>query len=119
MGHQLVALLCSCIKRYGIIYFVICRIGNFLVAPVNGRRGGIDKVLDFMMATGFENIVKTYEIALDIGIGIGDTVTHAGLSREVYDDCNIILSAIDARTKVQSRFSASISFRRSYLMFTS
>lgn len=35
MGHQLVALLGSCIKRHGIIYLVVCRIGHLLVAAID------------------------------------------------------------------------------------
>ena len=35
MGHQLVTLLGSCIKRHGIIYLIVCGIRHFLVAAID------------------------------------------------------------------------------------
>ena len=39
-----------------------------------------------MVAAGFEDVVETDEVALDIGSGIGDAVTDSGLGGEIDDD---------------------------------
>lgn len=49
-------------------------------------------MLYFVMTAGFKDVIETYEIALDIGIGIGDAITDTGLGREVNDYGNLILS---------------------------
>ena len=80
------------------------------------------------MTAGFKDIIETYKITLDISIRIGDTITNPSLGCKIYDNGNwgfkensltTSLSAIEARTKVQSRFNDSISLRRSYLILTS
>lgn len=37
MGHQLVALLGGGVEAYGVVHLVVCRIGHFLVAAIDGR----------------------------------------------------------------------------------
>ena len=48
-------------------------------------------MLHFMMTACLKNIVKTNEITLNIGIGIGDTITHTCLSREIYNNGYLVL----------------------------
>ena len=43
-----------------------------------------------MMTTGLEDIVESDKIGLNIGIGIGDGVAHAGLCRKVHNDSRLI-----------------------------
>ena len=83
MRHQFVALLRGGIEADGIIHLIIRGIGHFLVAPVDAAAAGIHKVLHLVVAAGLEDIIETDKVALHIGIGVGDAITHACLRREV------------------------------------
>ena len=45
----------------------------------------------FLMSTRFQDIVETYEIALDIGVRICYGITDTGLCGKVYNDRNLVL----------------------------
>ena len=92
MSHQLIALFGGCVKADRIIYFVVCRIWNFLVATIYRRGWSIYKMFYLMVTTSLKDIVETYEVALDISIGIGNTVTNACLGCKVYDNRNFVFS---------------------------
>ena len=92
MSHKLVALLCSSIKRYRIIYLVVSWVWHFFVATINRWRGCIHKVLYFMMTTSFKYVVKADKVALDISIGISNAVTYTCLGCEIYNHGNVIFS---------------------------
>ena len=83
MSHKLVALLRGGVEAYGVVYLVVCRIGHFLVAAIYGRGRGIDQMLHHVVAAGLEDVVESDEVALDVGVGIGDAVAHACLGGEV------------------------------------
>ena len=55
-------------------------------APEKRGGRGIDQMLDFVVTTGLQNVVKPNDIALNIGIGIGDRIPHTSLSGKVYDN---------------------------------
>lgn len=40
----------------------------------------------FMMAAGFQDVEKPDNIGIDIGAGMVDAVTDAGLCRQIHDD---------------------------------
>lgn len=42
-------------------------------------------MLHFVVAACFEDVVESDEVALDIGVGVGDAVTDASLGGEVDD----------------------------------
>jgi len=48
-------------------------------------------MLDREMTASLKNIVKANEVRLDITAGIGDRITHASLSCEIYNHCWLIL----------------------------
>ena len=48
-------------------------------------------MLHDMMATRFQDIVESYEIALYIGIRIRNGITDTGLRGKVYNDRNLVL----------------------------
>ena len=50
------------------------------------------------MAAGFEDVIETDEVALDVGIGVGDAVADAGLCCEVDNDAGLVFleEAVDA-----------------------
>ena len=41
-------------------------------------------MLNFVMTASFKDIIETNEVALNISIGISDTVTYTSLSSEIY-----------------------------------
>ena len=49
-------------------------------------------MLNFMMTASFKYVVETDEVALDICVWIGDTVTYTSLGCEVYDNSNLVIS---------------------------
>ena len=81
--HQFVALFGSGIEGHGIVNLVISGIWHFLVGAIDAATAGIYQVRDFVMTAGFEYVVETDEIGLDIGIGVGDAVTDSCLSGKV------------------------------------
>lgn len=85
MGHQLVALLRGGVEAYGVVHLVVCRIRHLLVAAIYGRGRGIDQMFHFVVTARLEDVVEPYEVALDVGVGIGDAVAHACLGGEVDD----------------------------------
>ena len=46
----------------------------------------------FVVAAGLKDVVEPYEVALDIGIGIGDAVAHASLGGQVDDYGYLVFS---------------------------
>ena len=98
MCHELVAFLCGCVQRYRIVHFVIGGVGDFLVAAVDARRTRVYKVLDFIVAAGFQDVIETDEVALDIGIWIRDGIADTCLSREIHDNSEMVFleQAVDS-----------------------
>lgn len=90
MGHQLVALLCGSVKRYGIINLVVCGVRHLLVTAIDRGGRGIDKMLDLMVTASLKNIVETDKVALDISIRIGDAVAASCLCGEVHNYGNLV-----------------------------
>ena len=90
MGHQLVTLLGGGVEAYGVVHLVICRIRHFLVAAIYGRGRGIDQMFHFVVAAGLEDVVESDEVALDVGIGVGDAVAHACLGGQVDHYCYLV-----------------------------
>lgn len=42
------------------------------------------------MATGFEDVLEAYDVALDIGIWVLNAVAHSSLGREVDDNVELV-----------------------------
>ena len=79
MGHQLVALLRCGIEADGIIHLVLRRIGYLLVGSIDTTGTGINQMFHFVVAAGFQDVIETDQVALDVGIRIGNAVTNTGL----------------------------------------
>ena len=47
-------------------------------------------MLYLMMTTSFKDVVETYKVALDISIGIGNTISYTCLSSEIYNNRDIV-----------------------------
>ena len=91
VGHELVGLLGGGIEGDGIVYLVVGGIGDLLVGAIDGGAGGIDEMLDLMMAASLEDVVEADEVGLDVGIGVGDGVADTSLCGEVDDNGDGVL----------------------------
>lgn len=47
-------------------------------------------MFNFVMAASFKDIIETNEVALNVSIGISDTVTYTSLSCEVYNNSYLV-----------------------------
>ena len=92
MCHQFVAFLRGGIEADGIIYLIVRGIGHFLVAAVDAAAAGIHEVFYLVVAASLEEVVEADEVALYIGIGVGDAITHACLRREVDNNIYFVFS---------------------------
>ena len=90
MGHQLVALLGGGIEAHGVVHLVVCRIRHLLIAAIDGRGRGIDQMFHFVVAARLKDVVESDEVALDVGVGVGDAVAHACLGGEVDHYCYLV-----------------------------
>lgn len=84
VGHQLVTLFCGSVEGHGVIHLVLGRVGHLLVGSVNAGRGRIHQMLHGVVAAGFQDVIEADEIALDVGIGVGDGVANASLGRQIH-----------------------------------
>ena len=91
VSEELVALFGGGVERDGVIDFVVGAEGDFGVAAVDGAAGGVDEVLGCVVAAGFEDVVEADEVGLDVGVGVVDAVTDAGLGGEVNDEVGLVL----------------------------
>ena len=85
MGHQLVGLFAGSIEADGVIDIVVDGEGGFGVGSVDGTGGSEDEVFDFRVATAFEDVAEANQVAVDVGGGILQGVTHSSLGGEVSD----------------------------------
>ena len=49
-------------------------------------------MLYLMVTTRFKDVIETYQVTLNVSIGIGDAITDASLGCKVYNDRNIVFS---------------------------
>lgn len=92
VGHQLVALLGGGIEAHGVVDLVIGAVGHLLVGAVDTRAAGVDQMVDGIVAASLEDVVEPYEVALYICVGIGDGISHTGLSCEIHHYRRMIFS---------------------------
>jgi hypothetical protein len=83
MRHQLVRLLGRGVEAERVIDIVALGKRHAGVAAIDARTRGIDEMLDAVLAAAFEDIRETEQIAVHVGGGMGQRVTHAGLRREM------------------------------------
>lgn len=87
--HQFVGFLCGGVQADRVVHFVVRRERHPRVGTVDAGTAGIDQVLDFVVAAALQNIAKTNQIALDVGVRVGQRVTHASLRGEMDDALEI------------------------------
>src|SRR3546814_9255455 len=73
------------VERERLIDVVVARERQASVAAVDRARRGVDQMLDGGVPAALEHVDEADEIAVDIGVRIGERIAHAGLRREVHD----------------------------------
>jgi len=85
VGHELVALFAGGVQAHRIVHLVVFAVGHFAVESVHGTGRGEHQVLDLVMATGFQNVQESDQVALQVGIRVCNGIAHACLGGEVHD----------------------------------
>ncbi len=85
VGHQLIRFFRRCIEAHRMVHLVLGRVGNLAVKSIYRGGGGIDKVLDLIVAAGLQNVEKTNQVRLEVCIGIVDAVPYSSLCRQIDD----------------------------------
>ena len=85
VGHQFVGFLCRGVEAHGVVHLVVFAVGDFGVESIDAGGGGVDEMPHAVIPAGLEDIEEAHEVALEVGIGVGDGVAHAGLGREIDD----------------------------------
>ena len=94
--QKLVGLFSGRVEGDRVIDLVFNCEGHFFVAAVYGRTGGVDQMLDACgsvvigVAAGFEDVVETDQVALDVDVRVIDGVADACLRRQVDDDGGLV-----------------------------
>ena len=70
MGHQLIALLRGGIEGDWIVDLVVSGVRHFLVGAIDTGGRGVDQMVDRVVPTGFEDVIKAYEIRTGIKLDI-------------------------------------------------
>ena len=91
VGHELVALLGGGIQRDGVVHAVVGAEGHLLVAAIHATAAGINQMLHGMVSARLQDVVKAYDVALDVSVGVFDGVAHARLCGQVDHHIRLIL----------------------------
>jgi len=85
VGHQFVAFFAGGVKGYGVVDVVVDGEGHGGVFAVNRAGGCVYQVFHGMGAAGLEDVEGAGDVGVDVGLGVGEGVPHAGLGRQVND----------------------------------
>lgn len=83
MRHQFVGFFACGVKTQRMVDVLVDRKGHGSIGAIDTGTAGIDKVLDAVVATTFEDVGKADDIAVDVGERVLDGVAHACLGSEV------------------------------------
>ena len=92
VGQQLVALLGGGVEADWVVHLVIGGVRHLPVGAVDAGRGGVDQVLHagassvVAVAAGLKDVVESDQVALYVGVWIGDAVPDPGLGCKVDHD---------------------------------
>ncbi len=85
MRHQLVGFFACRVEGNRLVDIVVHREGHVGVGAIDAAGTGIDQVLDAVVAATFEDVAKTDQVGLYIGVGILEGIAHTRLGGEVDD----------------------------------
>jgi len=81
--HQFIGLLGSRIKTDRVIYIILYRKRQFGVGAVDGRGRGEQQMPTFIVPAPFQHIDEALHVGIDIGMGMLQRITNAGLRGEM------------------------------------
>ena len=96
MSQQLVAFFCGCVQGDRVVHLVLNAEGYFFVTAVHGTGRSVHQVFYsgavpvVAVAAGFQNIVKTDDVAFNVSIRVVDGVPYPCLGRQVYNDGRLV-----------------------------
>ena len=83
VGHQFVGLLRGRVQAHGMIDVVCTEKGIVVFGPVHGARRGVDEMAHARMTAAFEHVDEADEVAVDVGVRMGQRVADSRLGRQV------------------------------------
>ncbi|MCY1371216.1 hypothetical protein D9M69_583500 [compost metagenome] len=86
MGHQFVGLLGRGVQRQRMIHTIVHRVRCVLVGAIHRTGRSVDQVFDRVVAAAFEDVQEPAQVAVQVGPGVFQGITHPGLGREVDHD---------------------------------
>ena len=83
MRHQFAGFLGGCIEAHRVVDVMVHAEGHVGVGAIDAGATGIDQVLYIGVAAALEDIDETYQVAVDVGMGVFEGVAHASLCGRV------------------------------------
>lgn len=80
------------IKTDRVIYAVVFRKRQFLVAAIDAGTASVDQMLTFVETARLEDVNEANQIALNLCVWICQGVPHAGLRGEMNDTLRLAIS---------------------------
>ena len=85
VGHQFVGLLGGGVEADRIVHLVVFAVGHLGVESVNRTGGSVDQVTDLVVPAGLQDVQEAHQVTLEVGVRIGNAVSHARLRGQVDD----------------------------------
>ena len=83
MGHELIGLLGGGIQAHRVVHRLVLGKREISVAAIHRAAGGIDQMLDALVAATLEHMAETHQIRLDVGGRVFDRLTHPSLGSQM------------------------------------
>src|SRR5690625_2777807 len=96
MGHELIGLLGRSVKGHRLIDKISFSKRDLVIHAIDRTGAGIDQMLDLMMTTTLQDRHHPDEVAIHIGKGILQRITHTGLGCQMND---LIKALLDKKTR--------------------
>ena len=97
MRHELIGFFGGCVQGHRVVHLVIRGVRHLLVAAVDRAGRCIHQMLHGIIAAGFQNVIEANHVTLDVGVRVGDGVTHTSLSTQIDHNIRMVLlkNAVD------------------------
>lgn len=83
VGYQLIGLLGGGIQSYRVVHRLVLGKREISVVAIHRAVGGIDQMLDIVVAATLEHMAETHQIRLDVGGRVLDRVMHLSLGSQM------------------------------------
>ena len=85
MRHQFVGAFARGVEGERMVGGVVLRERQARICAVDRAGRRVHEMLDRLLPAAFEHIAKTDEVGVDVGVGIGERISHPGLRGQVHD----------------------------------